>query len=223
MDNQGTTNPTEFDTDDKTIEASEMSQPDLDAGVQFESKEVTTKTSKEPDKYYYWKSLCFVVSLGVTAFLFLLIYMRVHGINAVEAFNDPNYVWIFDFVGGSRNPASIGFEIGIWTFLGVTCKVAYTSTKTILRRQFDWLKYLIGWIGAGLYAWGIAVAVIFSLQVITLNIGGVEITLANISIEGIIAISFVLGFYNDEARRLLDNIRGQIVQGMSKTEENGEK
>jgi len=51
----------------------------------------------------------------------------------------------------------------------------------------------------------------------TLDVGGVEITLANASIETIIAISFILGFYNDESRRLLDSLRERITTGIKDT------
>jgi hypothetical protein len=222
MDKQPVTNTTVSMISDESSESSEIVQSAKGSGVQLEAREKAVDNSTNPDKYY-WKGFGFVLFLGTTAFSLLLVYMRIHGINAIEAFNNPNYVWVFDFVGGSRNPASIGFEIGIWTFLGVTCRMAYTSTQSILRGQFDWLKSAIGWIGAGIFAWGIAVAVIFSLQVIVLNVGGIEITLANISLEAIIAISFIMGFYNQESRELLDKVRGQIVRGMGKAEQDDEK
>ncbi len=173
----------------------------------------------ENSTQYYLKGFRFLLLLILALAIIGPIYMLSHGINALELLRYPDKTWGFAYLGGNANPSSIGIEILVWSFIGVTCQLAYLAGRAILRSQFHFWRYVIRWISAAIYAWGIAVAVIFTLTIITLDIGGIEITLANASIETIIAIAFILGFYNNESRKLLDKLRGQIAIGMENKSE----
>jgi hypothetical protein len=154
-------------------------------------------------------ALMILVWIVSTYYLALL-----HGINLLDLLRQQQTVSAFDFIGGNANAFSIGTEIVYWTLMGVICQMAYQSGRTIIRGQFDFWRSVFSWIGISLYAVGIAIAVIFSLKVVSLNIGDIKITLASAPIEVIIAISFILGFYSEESRRLLGRLRGKIVTGM---------
>ena len=167
---------------------------------------------------YYLKGFGFQVLLIFITAVVITIYMLLHGLNIYELLQQPTKTWTFDFLGGNANPASIGAEIMAWSFIGVSCQMAYLSGKAILQNQFQFWQYFIRWVSASLLSWGVAVAVIFALTVITVDIGGIEITLAKASIETIIAISFILGFYNDESRGILEKLRERIVTGLKSKE-----
>ena len=163
---------------------------------------------------YYLTGLGFLALVISITGIVTLVYMMLHGLNIFEMLQQPTKTWAFGYIGGSANPASIGAEIMAWSLIGVSCQIAYLSGKAIIGRQFQFWDYSVRWISASFLSWGIAVAVIFTLIVVTLDIGGIEITLANASIETIIAISFILGFYNDESRALLDRLRERMAIGL---------
>ena len=209
-------------SDSKTTKTATI-QEESDSIEEVQSSSPSEQQKIHSNTRYYLKGIGFLILLLVTTTIISMTYTFLHGIRIIELFTQPQAIWSFNFVGGSANPASIGIEIWTWTLIGVNCRLAYISSQAIIRGKFDILKYLVKWISTSLFSWGIAVAVIFSFQVVALNLGGIEITLANASIETIIAISFILGFYYDEARKLLGNLRGQIVAGAeSKTEQEEE-
>jgi hypothetical protein len=166
------------------------------------------------DYKYYLRGLAFLLLILLTAGVVAALYLRLHNINVLELFSRPQKELSFGYIGGDKNPASIMMEIWVWCLLGVNCRLAYLSGRSVIRKRFRFLRYLTLWFSTWLFAQGVAVAVILSLQVISLNIASVEISLANASIETIIALSFILGFYHDDARRLLGSLRGRIVTGM---------
>ncbi len=168
----------------------------------------------------YRKGLGFLALLVVDFLVLTYFYQFLHGINVFELFRQPPALLPFDFIGGSANAFSIAVEIVYWALMGVVCQMAYQVSRAVVDGKFDAWKSTFNWISISLYAIGVAIALIFSLKVISLNVGDIRITLASAPIEVIIAISFILGFYSEESRRLLGRLRGRIVTGME-TEGNG--
>lgn len=127
---------------------------------------------------------------------------------------------IFGFIGGNNTPLSIGFEITVWGVIGVISRTAYLKSQVIKRgEEFSFLSSLIEWIGTSLLAIGILTAVIFSLSIVSLNVAGVEITLADAPIEAIIAISFILSFYYEETQKLLGSLSERIFYSKESSSE----
>lgn len=188
-------------------------------GTESKSTTQTQSSSDESQSIdasfrYYLAGLGFIGLLILSFIVIVVTYLSFHSIDFVNMFKGQVTLVEFGFIGGSPNPFSIGIEIIAWSTFGVNCQMAYLAGRAVMRGQFGFLKYLIRWISTSLFAWGIAVAVIFSLQVVSLKVSGIEITLADASIETIIAISFVLGYFNEEARKLLGNLRGKIAVGL---------
>jgi hypothetical protein len=195
-----------------------MSGPtELEGATELEHLSTEEIESTDVDRNYYLQGLGFLALLVAVTGMSGFVYMLMHNVYAFHLLTQPGETWSFGFVGGVRNPASIIIEVFIWSLVGVNSALAYSSGRDIIRKRFRFLRYLTLWISTVVFAQGVAVAVILSLQVISLNIGGIEITLANASIETIIAISFILGFYHNDARRLLGSLRGRIVTGMEET------
>lgn len=178
-----------------------------------QSRTLPVDTKIQINAWYYVKGIIFL-GLMILAVLSLSFgYMSLHGIYIVDRLVQPEKPLALDYIGGKANPFSIGMEILFWSLIGVICQMAYLSGQMMVKGQFEFGKYFIMWISTSLFAGGVAHAVIFALLVIKLSIAGIEITLENAPISTIIAISFILGFYNQEARRLLDKLRGKITAG----------
>jgi hypothetical protein len=186
-----------------------------------DKKEELNKTKTSPavfplnavDNRYYFKGVSFLLLLIFTYFIISLSYLHLHGCNIMKLFQG-SILPSFNFIGGSSNALSIGIEAEAWSLFGVICQMAYISGRAILNKEFIFIRYLIIWISSSLYSWGVTVAVIFTLNIITLSISGIDITLKNAPIETIIALSFILGFFSDEAHKLLRGLRDKIATGL---------
>lgn len=159
----------------------------------------------------YLRGLGFFAILIISVLFQTFIYVTLHGINILDRALKPQNPIVFDYIGGNATPFSIGLEILFWSLVGVICHIAYLSGQAVLEKRFEFGEYLIRWISTSMYAAGIAHAVVFLLRLITIKIANIEITLKDAPVEVIIAISFILGFYYQEARKLLDKLRGQIT------------
>ncbi len=168
----------------------------------------------QPNKSQYINAIIFLGLLIVGNFIVQYVYNLAHGLPLQNLLLQPETTWTFTFIGENPNPSSIGMEILVWTFTGVSARLAYSTTKSVSRKKFSLLKNILLWISTALFTWGIGVALILSLSVISLSVAGIELTLANASLEAIIAISFVLGFYHESAIKFLGSVREKLVWGV---------
>ena len=162
----------------------------------------------------YAQGVLFLIALGLTMIISMILYAAAHGINYFQIYLNPKLVFTVDFIGGGRNAYSIGFEAALWAFLGVSCRIAYIALKAMQDGKFRFLRFVAIWFGTIGFAWGVSVALILSLSVVTVSIGTTEITLANASIETLIAISFIIGFYNEQALVMLERVRDKFTAGI---------
>lgn len=185
------------------------------AGLPVQAQpESNTSSRVKADRKEYLKGLIFFALMWLNLVFLSYFYYLLHGVNFFQVLAQRKTISSFDFVGENANVFSVGVEIVYWTLFGVICQMAYRSGREIIDGEFDFWKSMFYWIGINMYALGIAIAVIFSLEIISLSIGGIDITLANAPIEVIITIAFILGFYSEEARQLLGKLRGKIVSGI---------
>lgn len=171
-------------------------------------------------KDIYREGIEFFCLVGVFMIGTMALYASMHGINYLKLPIDPTITFTMDFIGGERNAYSIGLEATIWAFWGVSCRLAYVALKALQNGDFRFFKYTAIWLGTFGFAWGVSIAVILSLSVISVNIGTTQITLANASLETIMAIAFIIGFFNEHAVTLLEQIRnrftGSLEENVSK-------
>ncbi|MCP4359411.1 MAG: hypothetical protein GY796_15480 [Chloroflexi bacterium] len=144
------------------------------------------------------------------------IYLIVNG--SLEGFNSPG-VAEFNFVGVNENfplPSfySLVMEVFAWSFAGVLARSEYYLTQIAIRREeFHMSESISKIIGDTSMGVSIAIAVVAFLTATTLTIGQVELTLRTASIELIGAISFILGFYHEDTRRLLGSFQKKVSGG----------
>ena len=184
--------------------------PSSDAEKDEQIQNLSSKGSGEQ----YRVGVGFLLFLLLNMFIIMMMYSLAHGINYLQIYTNPNSVFKVDFIGGGRNLFSMAFEVSMWAFLGVTCRMSYTALKAMNEGSFRFWKYTATWLGTIGFAWGVSVALIFSLSVLTLNIGTTKITLADAPLETIIAIAFIIGFYNEQALRLLERVRDKLTAGI---------
>lgn len=127
-----------------------------------------------------------------------------HGIVAVS--RDPAiYLREFDYVGGVANGYTVTLEIAIWSLMGLQCRMAYIIGRAALNGEINFIRMLTMWLSSTVFGWGTTTVLVWLLYLIKLDIGAVAMGLSRI--EAIVSLSFVLGFYNDETRRVLGVIR----------------
>ena len=168
-------------------------------------------THNQSSTAYYLKGILFLGFIAVISAIVQYFYSLAHGINLILLFSGSLNQWNFNWLGGRADPSSVGIEILIWTIMGVSAKMAYQSADEMLRGTFSFLPSVINWISKSFYAWGIGVATVLFFSVVSITIAGFEITLANASIGSIIAIAFIIGFYDSEALSVLEKLRRGLV------------
>jgi hypothetical protein len=173
---------------------------------------VISSQPTETIKDNYRTGVFFFIMIGAGLLISMVIYASAHGLNYFKMFSEANnQKWNVDFIGGGRNAYSVGIETTAWAFWGVSCRTAYLALKALLEGKFQIFKYIALWLGTIAFAWGVSVALILSLSVISLNVGTTQITLANASIETIMAIAFIIGFFNEQALKLLEQVRDRLT------------
>lgn len=128
----------------------------------------------------------------------------------------------FNFVGRTDgNPPSIFaviLEVAIWSFAGVLARLEFNLAQIVVHnREFSFLKELSRIIGDASMGVAIAIAVVAFLW----STEFVNMTLKDAEIGSIGAISFILGFYHEDTRRLLGSLRHQMPGRVR--DENGEE
>jgi hypothetical protein len=130
----------------------------------------------------------------------------------------------YNFVGVSpENPEpsffSVMIEAGIWSLFGVLARSEYYLTQIVMgRKELRLLEAISKLIGDTAMGVAIAMAVVAFLRSTEL----VNLTLKTADIGAIGAISFVLGFYHEDTRRLLGSFRSTISGGNAKESKNDE-
>lgn len=121
----------------------------------------------------------------------------------------------FNFIGHLADGPTTGpsifaviLEVAIWSFAGVLARLEYNLAQIVLRnRDFSFLKEISRVIGDASMGVAIAIAVVAFLQ----STQFVNMTLRNADIGTIGAISFILGFYHEDTRRLLGSLHRRVA------------
>jgi hypothetical protein len=176
-----------------------------------------------------------ILGLQILIILLLIgvvtIYGRLHhipaGFNAfyikdIQSFSER--VATFDFIGvGPDKPEpnfySIVLEVFFWSWLGVLARDLYYLTNIAVRRkEFSLLESISKVVGNTAMGVAIAIAVVAFLRSTEFSIGNVNLTLKTANIELIGAISFILGFYHEDTRRLLGSFQKRVSGAVDETD-----
>jgi hypothetical protein len=157
-------------------------------------------------------------------FALLYLWLLAHGVR-LEGFLSPSPEFLsavasWDFLGVSaENPRpsilSLNFEIVMWSVFGVAIRTIFRISVALARRRFDFWQYLAGWTGDMMMGAGLAEVVILFLRITRVSIGSADVSLAEAGYETIAALAFILGFYHEDARRLLGGFRTTLISAAS--------
>lgn len=156
------------------------------------------------------KGFVLVVFIVGTCVLLLHTHISMHtGQGLLAVVRDPAVGFrSFDFLGGRANGYTVSVEMTIWSLMGIHCRLAYIIGRMALTAEVRLVQTLTLWFSTALFGWGTTLAVVSTLRFITIGIGDIEIGLHRI--EAVVTVSFVLGFYNEEARRMLSMVRDAV-------------
>lgn len=129
----------------------------------------------------------------------------------------------FNFVGVSpENPQptiyAVILEVLIWSYMGVLARSAYSARRSMRGGKFSILEAITKLIADGVMGISIAIAVVAFLRTTEF----VNLSLKSADIGSIIAISFILGFYHEDTRRLLGSFHKRISGAAGETKKDEE-
>ncbi len=207
-----------------------------------QAPESTAPTTKPKEKmtWRYWLTAWASMLVWMILLWGLVpIYLQLHGISlwnvglsglgfgldaqSLQNFSGFNYVG-YPFPNKEPTAASMWVEIIFWAYVGVTASQVYTISQLIGQKlPFEAGRYSIRTFGIVIRAVALGTAVIFLLRIVTLTVGPVVIDMRQADIQTVIAISFVIGFYNADTERVLRRIWRQGAQtlGMGSDSDKG--
>jgi len=131
----------------------------------------------------------------------------------------------YDFVGVTPpevKPSifAVVLEVAIWSLAGVLARSEYYLSQIIVRKkQFDFWESSSKLISDGSMGIAIAIAVVLFVRATEF----MELSFQNASVASIAAISFILGFYHEDTRRLLSSFQRRISESTDESKDNKDK
>jgi hypothetical protein len=126
----------------------------------------------------------------------------------------------FNFIGVSPENLqptiyAVILETLVWSFLGVLARSAYSARQSMRGGKFSILEAITKLIADSMMGISITIAVVAFLRTTEF----VNLSLKSADIGSIIAISFILGFYHEDTRRLLGSFQKRISGSVDETKE----
>jgi hypothetical protein len=110
-------------------------------------------------------------------------------------------------------------EVAIWSLEGVLARSEYYLSLIVFKKKkFNFWETSSKLISDGAMGIAIAIAVVLFLRATEF----LELSLQNANIASIAAISFILGFYHEDTRRLLGSFRRKISESTDESKGNTE-
>ncbi len=105
-------------------------------------------------------------------------------------------------------------EIIFWSYVGVAASQVYFLSRLIVQKKEEYQAgfYMIRAFGIIIRAVALSTAIIFLLRIVTISVGPVTIDLRQADVQTVIAISFVVGFYNEDTERALRRMWKRAAQ-----------
>lgn len=207
----------------KETASSEKDEDNNDPSALILQEKETTKNVVLPTKKIVGQNKRISTILALQALLMALlliwgtVYAFAHNVPSIYDFfqNTQSYyeaIANYNFLGvGPENPQpsliAVIYEVVVWSFAGILARQQYYLTQLVIRRKdiriLEIISMLIGNAAMGV---SIAIAVVAFLRTTEF----VNLSLKTADIGSIVAISFILGFYHEDTRRLLGSFQKRI-------------
>ena len=214
----------------ETIPNSEGDPASETGAVQAPESAAPTTEAKEKPTWRYWLAAwASMLVWMVILWAMVPLYLQLHGISlwqvglsgiglgvldsqSLQNFTQFNYVG-YPFPNNEPTAAAMWVEIIFWSYVGVAASQVYAISQLIsLKMPFEAGRYLIRTFGIVIRAVALSTALIFLLRIVTLTVGPVAVDMRQADIQTVIAVSFVIGFYNEDTERVLRKIWKQVAQ-----------
>ena len=133
------------------------------------------------------------------------VYLKIHGVTDLETLAK------IDFIGGGGSPIGVVIKVLFWSAIGALAKQAFSLGQSLNCGRFNFMQCLVTSLVNLLSVPIIAVAIIMFFRVTKLSIGSLQLTLEQADVKLIIILSIILGFFGEDARRYLGNIRERVM------------
>ncbi len=147
--------------------------------------------------------LIFVYHIPLLAVL-TYAYLTLHGVTNMETLAK------IDFIGGG-SPIGVVIKVLYWSAIGVIARHAYVLGRTLTAGRFDFVRCLVEGLINLLSVPIMVVVIVFFLRITKLSIGTLELTLEQADVKLIIALSVLLGFFGEDARRMIAGLRDRVT------------
>jgi len=200
----------------------------------------STETKERSSLRYWISAWASVLPWMVILYAVIPVYMQLHGIllwkvsssglgfsfdpEGIKSFAEFNYVG-YPFQTNEPTAASMWIEIIFWSYVGVVASQVYYITQLISqdKPKFEAGRYFMRAFGIITRATALGTAIIFLLRIVTLTIGPVTISLREADIQTIMAISFIVGFYNEDTERILKRLWKRAAQTLGASPDSDEE
>ncbi len=165
---------------------------------------------------YQWSLLILLIMTGAVEVFFIELYARWHGAYflSFDLYNPLN-IDILSKITFVNGPTTMGIaaEVLMWSSLGVWAQQSYANTVAMVQRKFRFVDDGLSYMGNMMRTCSIAAIVVIVLRLSKFSIFGVslEATSPN-SFDATIGLSFLLGFFGNDAYRILTNIKNRILK-----------
>jgi hypothetical protein len=173
---------------------------------------------------YQWSAVILLVLCGLAEAFFIELYCAWHGAYFISlnifSSDNINKLSNITFVNGPTT-LSIAGEVLMWSSLGVWAQQSYLNVALMVRRKFRFADHGPYYIGVMMRNTSVAAAIVILLRLAKFSIFGVSLDNANpLLFDTIIGLSFLLGFFGDDAHRILNSFKNRLVKG---TDDNSDR
>jgi hypothetical protein len=175
---------------------------------------------------YQWSFVFVAFLMTLFEAVAIFIYAHWHSVNLISAeLYSPAQIDILSRIGFVNGPTtmSIVAEILMWSSLGVWASYAYQFGRLMLRREFRFGDHGPMYISHLVRNTSVVAAVILLLRLSQFSMFGISIgDDTQLGFDSTIGLAFLLGFFGDDATRLLLNLK-DVVLGQAKNREEDAK
>ena len=172
---------------------------------------------------YQWSMVLLVAVMTVIEAVVVVVYARWHGVNLLSAdFYSAAQVSILSNMNFVNGPVTMSIiaEILTWSSLGVWASYSYQYGRLMVERKFRFAEHGPMYIAHLTRNTSVVAAVILLLRLSQFSIFGISIAdNSPLGFDSTIGLAFLLGFFGDDATRLLLGIKNLIMGQVEKGHE----
>lgn len=174
---------------------------------------------------YQWSLVLYYILVDAGMVIIVEAYCRWHGASFISTdLYSPINVETLSKISFVNAPTtlSIAAEVLTWSSLGVWSQQNYANTVLLLKRKFRFAEHTLSFVGTLMRNTSVAAIIIILIRISKFSVFGVSLDESNpLMFDITIGLSFLLGFFGDDAYRILKAFKDQLVKGLSN--ENGIK